>query len=89
MSCMPLCHMKRMWALLQFLNQWASSASQQCGQYSSERARPWQAYGPVMILSAFLRPTISLGTPLGHTVPIIDGGVHGEIEGRKGTMPVA
>jgi hypothetical protein len=29
----------------------------------------------------FLRPTISLDTPLGHTAPIMDGGVHGEIEG--------
>lgn len=29
-----------------------------------------------------LRLTIFLDTHLGHTVPFIEGGVHGEIEGR-------
>ena len=32
------------------------------------------------IVDVVLRPTISLDTPLGHTVPILNGGVHGENE---------
>ncbi|MGE0471006.1 MAG: DUF6499 domain-containing protein, partial [Nitrospira sp.] len=39
----------------------------------------WIAYE---MWELILRPTISLDTPLGHTVPIIDGDVHGEIENR-------
>lgn len=31
-----------------------------------------------------LRLRISLDTPLGHTAPISDGGVHGKIERRAG-----
>ncbi|MGE0469545.1 MAG: DNA polymerase III subunit alpha, partial [Nitrospira sp.] len=40
------------------------------------------AQAKLLIKAGLLRPTISLDTPLGHTVPIIDGGVHGEIENR-------
>ncbi|MGE0471998.1 MAG: hypothetical protein AB7P19_21695, partial [Nitrospira sp.] len=55
-------------------------------RYIFGKSYPPCAFGPGCEASfrkeLVLRPTISLDTPLGHTVPIIDGGVHGEIENR-------